>query len=357
MSDDDFEYGAEEYSDTSSPGGRQDAQAAPKVVANQPHDEEVTLSDDEDESPQVSPSPAAPKQAGRPGGDSPPPNVSEDDRESEDDEGVASPSVHKVEKTGSEGETTDEEEEKGQVEAGSGGGYNPDDYANLKVSDEIKELFQYIGRYKPHNHQLDTKLKPFIPDYIPAVGDIDEFIKVARPDGKPDDLGLKVLDEPAAKQSDPTVLNLQLRAISKQSNLKPMEVTSIDGADKNPRKIQNWVQSIADLHKNKPRPTVSYTKNMPDIETLMQEWPPEVEELLHQITLPNEHLDLDLDQFIKTLCNILDIPTYNNPVESLHVMFTLYLEFKNNPFLSGTKGGGEAMPANPAGADVFTMDN
>jgi hypothetical protein len=36
---------------------------------------------------------------------------------------------------------------------------------------------------------------------------------VARPDGKTDDLGLKMLDEPAAKQSDPTVLNLQLRQV------------------------------------------------------------------------------------------------------------------------------------------------
>ena len=36
-----------------------------------------------------------------------------------------------------------------------------------------------------------------------------------------------------------------------------------------------------------PRPTVSYAKNMPDIETLMQEWPPEVEEMLNAIKLPD----------------------------------------------------------------------
>ena len=83
-------------------------------------------------------------------------------------------------------------------------GYNPADYAHLDVSTEIRELFGYIGRYKPHNIELDTKIKCFIPDYIPAVGEIDAFIKVARPDGKPDDLGLKVLDEPSAHQSDPT---------------------------------------------------------------------------------------------------------------------------------------------------------
>ena len=46
--------------------------------------------------------------------------------------------------------------------------------------------------------------------------------QIARPDGKPDTLGLTVLDEPCAKQSDPTVLDLQLRAISKQTTAKQL---------------------------------------------------------------------------------------------------------------------------------------
>ena len=74
-----------------------------------------------------------------------------------------------------------------------------------------------MPRYKPHNIELETKMRPFIPDYIPAVGDIDPFVKVPRPDGKADNLGLDNLDEPAAVQSDPNVLQLQLRAVSKSS--------------------------------------------------------------------------------------------------------------------------------------------
>lgn len=58
------------------------------------------------------------------------------------------------------------------------GGYNPDDYEDLPVSQEVQDLFQYILQYKPEVPQLETPLKPFIPDYIPAIGDIDEFIKV-----------------------------------------------------------------------------------------------------------------------------------------------------------------------------------
>ena len=29
------------------------------------------------------------------------------------------------------------------------GAYNPAQYANLDVAQEIKEIFEYIGRYKP----------------------------------------------------------------------------------------------------------------------------------------------------------------------------------------------------------------
>ena len=60
----------------------------------------------------------------------------------------------------------------------SSSAYDPGEYENLPVNAEIKELFQYITRYTPQSIDLEHKLKPFIPDYIPAVGDIDAFIKV-----------------------------------------------------------------------------------------------------------------------------------------------------------------------------------
>ncbi len=78
------------------------------------------------------------------------------------------------------------------------------DYSSLDVSAELKKLFDYIDSYKSQDLELETRLKPFIPEYIPAVGDIDAFLKIPRPDSKPDQLGLVVLDEPSAKQTDPT---------------------------------------------------------------------------------------------------------------------------------------------------------
>ena len=54
------------------------------------------------------------------------------------------------------------------------------------------------------------------------------LVSVTRPDGQSEALGLTVLDEPTARQSDPSVLELQLRAISKQSSQKAAAVKKID---------------------------------------------------------------------------------------------------------------------------------
>lgn len=48
-------------------------------------------------------------------------------------------------------------------------------------------------RYTPILTDIDTKLKAFIPDYIPAVGEVDAFLKMPRPDGQPEVLGLNIL--------------------------------------------------------------------------------------------------------------------------------------------------------------------
>ena len=83
------------------------------------------------------------------------------------------------------------------------GAYNPKDYTNLVVSADdynnrsAHDMFEYITRYKSREIELETKLKCFMPEYIPAIGECDAFIKVPRPDKKDDeDCGYKYLDEP-----------------------------------------------------------------------------------------------------------------------------------------------------------------
>ena len=63
------------------------------------------------------------------------------------------------------------------------GAYNPAEFANLNVSQEVKDLFIHITNFQPQKIDLETKLKPFIPDYIPAVGEVDAQLKMPRPDG------------------------------------------------------------------------------------------------------------------------------------------------------------------------------
>ncbi|KAG7320417.1 hypothetical protein KOW79_016270 [Hemibagrus wyckioides] len=224
---------------------------------------------------------------------------------------------------------TESDEDDGEPRPAPEGAYDPSDYDHLHVSSDIKDIFQFITRYTPQNIELDHKLKPFIPDFIPAVGDIDAFLKVPRPDGKVDGLGLVVLDEPCAKQSDPVVLSMGLSENSKQHNVAEVKVKSIESAQKNPKAIDDWIDSVSELHRSKPPATVLYTRPMPDTDTLMQEWPPEFEELFGKLNLPTADIDCDLEEYIDTICGILDIPVYESRIQSLHVLFSLYSEIRN----------------------------
>lgn len=44
---------------------------------------------------------------------------------------------------------------------------------------------------------------------------------------------------------------------------------------------------------------------MPDIESLMQEWPAEFEEMLKQVNLPSAELDCDLSEYVDIICGKL----------------------------------------------------
>ena len=127
---------------------------------------------------------------------------------------------------------------------------------------------------------------PFIPEYLPAIGDIDAFIKVPRPDGVQSTLGLEIVDEPATEQSIPSVLELQLRAISKVGGNVPSKLHAIHDTrnlKKNPKELNTWINSLQELHQTKPQQNVKYSRRMPDVEDLMQAWPAEVEEALKKV--------------------------------------------------------------------------
>ncbi|EFO22390.2 hypothetical protein LOAG_06093 [Loa loa] len=201
------------------------------------------------------------------------------------------------------------------------------------LSADVKQLLSYVESYTPKMIHIEPILKPFLIDYIPAVGDVDAFIKIPRPDGVEDDLGLVLLDEPAMEQSDPIILNLKMRnELKDHTNMlaKDIPVKKLERADENIEEIEHWISSIKEIHRTKPSDIVIYTKPMPNIEHLMQEWPIEVENLLKNEQLPSAALDVSLEEYVDICLALIDIPVQKSRIQSLHVLFTLFAEFRNS---------------------------
>jgi hypothetical protein len=84
----------------------------------------------------------------------------------------------------------------------------------------------------------------------------------------------------------------------------------------------------------------SYEASMPSLEELMQPWPKEMEDALKDgsaIYLPPPEVELSLEEYAKQLCSIFDIPVVEGSlVNSVHVLLRLFVEYKEQRFLSET---------------------
>ena len=90
---------------------------------------------------------------------------------------------------------------------------------------------------------------------------------------------------------------------------------------------------MTELHKNRPPPTVVYTKQMPDFDLLMEEWAPRLQSTLGDIPFPDHDIALPTQDYARLIALMLDIPVHKGDkgiVEALHVVFSLYAEFKEN---------------------------
>ncbi|XP_042199832.1 intraflagellar transport protein 46 homolog isoform X4 [Callorhinchus milii] len=299
-----------------------------KLVANQPYDESVDVNDGEEVASVYTPTP---RHVPAPKSECVQSRIVVDNSSDEYEEDVSKVMsteekkplqrafVENEDEEEEDSDETDSDEDDEEHGAPPEGAYDPADYEHLPTSPEIKELFQYITRYTPQSVELDHKLKPFIPDFIPSVGDIDAFLK------------------------------------------QQLKVKSVENAEKNPKAIDNWMESISELHRSKPHANIHYTRPMTDIETLMQEWPAEFEELLGKVSLPTAEINCDLAQYIDMICAILDIPVYKDRIQSLHVLFTLYSEFKNSQHFKALAEGNKVTgsgdpPPQSADPDSVILD-
>lgn len=119
---------------------------------------------------------------------------------------------------------------------------------------DLDQLFAYADAHRPPEFQLPLRLQPFIPDYVPAVGEPCTFTAPPRPDGEPDFLGLTVLDEPALAQSDPAALALRLRRQlggraggRDAADARPPLGWVADPAGQ-PAMLEAWVEQVEALH-------------------------------------------------------------------------------------------------------------
>lgn len=173
--------------------------------------------------------------------------------------------------------------------------------------------------------------------------------QIPRPDGRPEEIGLTVLDEPSARhQSDPSLLSLKLRQTLKlgsargaadpqQSQLQPaaaQQQQQLSGPGAAPvvrvardaQDVQSWIRSIGALHESQAYNSsnllqlISANATMPEVERLMQELPAPVEQLINsnEVLLPDKDLDCDLDEFVSIICGQLRSPRQVAPNHSVN---------------------------------------
>ena len=149
--------------------------------------------------------------------------------------------------------------------------FDVNQFLNLDLDEEYKSLLTIMKKFEIDKTilTLDTKMKPYIPNLIPSIGEVDAFIKINRPDNKIEELGLDIVDEPTINGIDPSVFCLELSYKMKTKKPENFIIKSIDNAQKNPKQITNWIENLENMHKGANK-NVTYTKKMPEIEQLMQ---------------------------------------------------------------------------------------
>lgn len=204
----------------------------------------------------------------------------------------------------------------------------------VDASSELTELFGLVSSFQANIAELTVHWKPFLPPLVPAIGAIDAFIKVPRPDAELDEHGLVTLDEPSISQSNQQILRMELReqygvASSGQGDAY---IGSIEGAQKNQKELVSWLDSIEEIHRQRPPPSVMYSSKMPEFEALMEPWPDKFDDALKALLVPSSEMDLSFEDYARVVCSVLEIPVKGNIIESLHHLFALFAEFEGNQY-------------------------
>ncbi|XP_020812586.1 intraflagellar transport protein 46 homolog [Drosophila serrata] len=222
---------------------------------------------------------------------------------------------------------------------------SPDKWEDLPLPGELKDLFPYILKYTPQTIDTPFHLQPFIPEFVPAVGDVDALLKVQAPpllqpqrqrelDEHLERLGLWLLDEPSGTQSEPSLLNMKLRSVLSGSmgrNPRHASSASLIPTARSAKDIDKWITEVEQVHMTQAMYDAQPRK---DIDALLEDWPrsygdEETKNALDQAYRSCLQQNISLVDYVRVLCERFGV---EGPLESqadyihnVQTLFALYL--------------------------------
>ncbi|XP_053959726.1 intraflagellar transport protein 46 homolog [Anastrepha ludens] len=252
--------------------------------------------------------------------------------ESESDEALTpQPQLDAVEETGDNAQSSAPEVQLS---------IKPEQWEKLPVQQELKDLFPYILKYTPQSIDTPYRLQPFIPDFVPSVGDVDAFLKVTIPALlKPQrqqeineflaKMGLYLLDEPSGDQSEPSLLNMKLRSVLTGSGVKARTTSaSLVPTAKSAKEIDKWINEVEKLHMTQ---MVNDVQPRKEIEPLLINWPRSYADASEAVQQAYKRCleDKDIARYVRTLCQHFEVEgpteTQVDYILNVQTLFALYL--------------------------------
>ncbi|EDW64970.1 intraflagellar transport protein 46 homolog isoform X1 [Drosophila virilis] len=222
----------------------------------------------------------------------------------------------------------------------------PDKWEQLPLQPELKELFPYILKYTPQAIETPYHLQPFIPEYVPAVGDVDAMLKVQAPallqpqrqrelDEQLQRLGLMLLDEPSGAQSEPSLMNMKMRSVlsgSRGGNGRhgACSATLVPTA-KSGKDIEKWIGEVEQVHMTQAMYDAQPRK---DIDALLLDWPrsfgePATKDALDEAYRACLQQQISLTDYVRVLCERFGVEgpleTQSDYIHNIQTLFALYL--------------------------------
>ncbi|XP_001997667.2 intraflagellar transport protein 46 [Drosophila grimshawi] len=234
----------------------------------------------------------------------------------------------------------------GRAQETSSFNLTPDKWEQLPLQAELKEIFPYILKYTPQGIETPYHLQPFIPEYVPAVGDVDAMLKVQPPallqpqrqrelDEQLQRLGLMLLDEPSGAQSEPSLLNMKLRSVlSGNRGGNPRNASysaTLVPTAKSAKDIEKWIGEVEQVHM-----TQSMFDSQPrkDIDALVEDWPRSFAMATTKNALDEAYRSclqqqISLADYVRVLCEHFGVDgpmeTQSDYIHSIQTLFALYL--------------------------------